>query len=77
MPYRGRIKPLLVLESAIPVQSKAAARARARENRVAQDELIEAITHLAFCAGWTNAVTIESHVRPGKDRIYSGQIRPD
>jgi 4-carboxymuconolactone decarboxylase len=31
--------------------------ARARENGVTQDELIEAITHLAFYAGWPNAVT--------------------
>lgn len=31
--------------------------ARARENGVAQDELIEAITHLAFYAGWPSAVT--------------------
>jgi 4-carboxymuconolactone decarboxylase len=31
--------------------------ARARENGLTQDELIEAITHLAFYAGWPNAVT--------------------
>jgi 4-carboxymuconolactone decarboxylase len=31
--------------------------ARARENGVTQDEVIEAITHLAFYAGWPNAVT--------------------
>ena len=30
---------------------------RARENGVTQDELIEAITHLAFYAGWPSAVT--------------------
>lgn len=30
---------------------------RARENGVTQDELIETITHLAFYAGWPNAVT--------------------
>ena len=29
----------------------------ARENGVTQDELIEAITHLAFYAGWPSAVT--------------------
>ena len=29
----------------------------ARQNGVTQDELIEAITHLAFYAGWPNAVT--------------------
>jgi len=31
--------------------------ARARENGVTQDELIETITHLAFYSGWPNAVT--------------------
>jgi 4-carboxymuconolactone decarboxylase len=31
--------------------------ARARENGVAQEELIEAITHLAFYAGWPSAIT--------------------
>jgi 4-carboxymuconolactone decarboxylase len=31
--------------------------ARARDNGVTQEELIEAITHLAFYAGWPNAVT--------------------
>jgi 4-carboxymuconolactone decarboxylase len=31
--------------------------ARARENGVAQDELIETITHLAFYAGWPSAVS--------------------
>jgi 4-carboxymuconolactone decarboxylase len=31
--------------------------ARARENGVTQDELIEAITHVAFYAGWPNAMT--------------------
>jgi 4-carboxymuconolactone decarboxylase len=31
--------------------------AKARENGVTQDELIETITHLAFYAGWPNAVT--------------------
>ena len=30
---------------------------RARENGVEQEELIETITHLAFYAGWPNAVT--------------------
>lgn len=30
---------------------------RAVENGLSQDELIEAITHLAFYAGWPNAVT--------------------
>jgi len=31
--------------------------ALARQNGVTQDELIEAITHLAFYAGWPSAVT--------------------
>jgi 4-carboxymuconolactone decarboxylase len=31
--------------------------ARARDNGVTQDELVEAITHLAFYAGWPSAVT--------------------
>jgi len=31
--------------------------ARAGENGVTQDELVEAITHLAFYAGWPSAVT--------------------
>jgi 4-carboxymuconolactone decarboxylase len=31
--------------------------ARARENGATQDELIETITHLAFYAGWPNAMT--------------------
>lgn len=30
---------------------------KARDNRVKQEELIETITHLAFYAGWPNAVT--------------------
>jgi len=30
---------------------------RARENGVTQDELVEAITHLAFYSGWPNALT--------------------
>jgi len=31
--------------------------ARARENGVKRDELIEVITHLAFYAGWPNAMS--------------------
>jgi 4-carboxymuconolactone decarboxylase len=30
---------------------------RALENGLTQDELVEAITHLAFYAGWPNAMT--------------------
>jgi 4-carboxymuconolactone decarboxylase len=31
--------------------------ARARDNGVSKDELVETLTHLAFYAGWPNAVT--------------------
>jgi 4-carboxymuconolactone decarboxylase len=31
--------------------------ARARDNGLTQEELVEAITHLAFYSGWPNAVT--------------------
>ena len=31
--------------------------ARARDNGVTQEEVVEVITHLAFYAGWPNAVT--------------------
>jgi 4-carboxymuconolactone decarboxylase len=31
--------------------------ARARDNGLTQEELVEAITHLAFYAGWPSAVT--------------------
>jgi 4-carboxymuconolactone decarboxylase len=31
--------------------------ARARENGLTEEELVETITHLAFYAGWPNAVT--------------------
>ena len=31
--------------------------ARARDNGVTQDELVETITHLSFYAGWPNAIT--------------------
>jgi 4-carboxymuconolactone decarboxylase len=37
--------------------------ARARDNGVTQDELVEAITHLAFYAGWPNAFTAVSAAR--------------
>jgi 4-carboxymuconolactone decarboxylase len=35
----------------------------ARQNGVTQEELIEAITHLAFYSGWPNAVTAISVAR--------------
>lgn len=31
--------------------------ARARDNGLTQDELVESITHLAFYSGWPNAMT--------------------
>jgi 4-carboxymuconolactone decarboxylase len=37
--------------------------ARARDNGLTQDELIEAITHLAFYSGWPNAITAVSVAR--------------
>ena len=36
---------------------------RALENGVTQDELVEAITHLAFYAGWPNAMTAITMLR--------------
>jgi len=39
--------------------------ARALENGVTQEELIEAITHLAFYSGWPNAVTAIAVAREG------------
>ena len=37
--------------------------ARARDNGVTREELIETITHLAFYAGWPNAVTANAVAR--------------
>lgn len=37
--------------------------ARARENGVTREELVEAITHLAFYAGWPNAITAATVAR--------------
>jgi 4-carboxymuconolactone decarboxylase len=37
--------------------------ARARENGVTQEELVEVVTHLAFYAGWPSAVTAVSVAR--------------
>lgn len=37
---------------------------RALENGLTQEELVEAITHLAFYAGWPNAMTAISTARP-------------
>lgn len=36
---------------------------RARQNGVTEEEPVEAITHLAFYAGWPNAVTAVSAAR--------------
>jgi 4-carboxymuconolactone decarboxylase len=45
--------------------------ALARENGVTREELIEAITHLAFYAGWPNAVTAVSVAR----EVFAGPGR--
>ena len=37
--------------------------ARARDNGVTEQELVEAITHLAFYAGWPSAVTATTVAR--------------
>ena len=37
--------------------------ARARDNGLTEEELVEAITHLAFYSGWPNAVTAVSVAR--------------
>jgi 4-carboxymuconolactone decarboxylase len=53
--------------------------ARARENGVTQDELIETITHLAFYAGWPNAVTaiaVAKEVFENKGRPSEGAEVP-
>jgi len=52
---------------------------RARENGVTQDELIETITHLAFYAGWPNAVTaiaVAKEVFENKGRPSEGASAP-
>ncbi|MFJ8021502.1 carboxymuconolactone decarboxylase family protein [Streptomyces sp. NPDC096311] len=36
---------------------------RALENGLTQDELVEAITHLAFYAGWPNAMTAVNQLK--------------
>jgi 4-carboxymuconolactone decarboxylase len=41
---------------------------KARDNGVEQEELIETITHLAFYAGWPNAVTANGVAREVFDR---------
>lgn len=40
---------------------------RALDNGVTKDELVEAITHLAFYAGWPNAMTALRIARPTFD----------
>lgn len=44
---------------------------RALENGVTRDELIEVITHLAFYAGWPNAVSAMSAVKD----VFAGESR--
>jgi 4-carboxymuconolactone decarboxylase len=43
----------------------------ARENGVTRDELVEAITHLAFYAGWPNAITAVTVAR----EVFAGSGR--
>jgi 4-carboxymuconolactone decarboxylase len=45
--------------------------ALARENGVTRDELVEAITHLAFYAGWPNAITAVTVAR----EVFAGSAR--
>jgi len=45
--------------------------ALARENGVTRDELVEAITHLAFYAGWPNAITAVTVAR----EVFAGAPR--
>jgi 4-carboxymuconolactone decarboxylase len=46
--------------------------ARARANGVTQQELIEAITHLAFYSGWPNAVTAVGVAR----EVFNAETQP-
>ena len=46
--------------------------ARARANGVTQEELIEAITHLAFYSGWPNAVTAVGVAR----EVFHAETQP-
>ena len=51
--------------------------ALARENGVTEDELIEAITHLAFYSGWPNAVTattVAREVFQKSERIMTNEV---
>jgi 4-carboxymuconolactone decarboxylase len=46
--------------------------ARARDNGVTQEELVETITHLAFYAGWPSAVTAVGVAK----EVFKGNPRP-
>lgn len=53
--------------------------ARARDNGVTQDELIETITHLAFYSGWPNAmtaITVAKEVFENNGRVEGEQEEP-
>lgn len=53
--------------------------ARARDNGVTQDELIETITHLAFYSGWPNAmtaITVAKEVFQNNGRVEGEQEKP-
>jgi alkylhydroperoxidase/carboxymuconolactone decarboxylase family protein YurZ len=51
--------------------------ARARENGVTEDELIEAITNLASYAGWPNAVTAISVAKDVFQRTPNSEEHPE
>jgi 4-carboxymuconolactone decarboxylase len=53
--------------------------ARARDNGVTQDELIETITHLAFYSGWPNAmtaITVAKELFQNNGRVEGEQEEP-
>jgi len=49
---------------------------KALENGVTKDELVEAITHLAFYAGWPNASTAMSALKTAIERAASPLVAP-
>jgi 4-carboxymuconolactone decarboxylase len=46
---------------------------RALDNGLAKDELVEAITHLAFYAGWPNAMTAITQLKNIVESVDQGQ----
>src|SRR6195952_1147402 len=49
---------------------------RAKENGVTETELVEAITHLAFYAGWPKAMTAANVAKQGFGGCASPPVRP-